>query len=382
MLKHYLVCRFVTKAFGTEQINANQMLTEVTDTLRVLTFGLQKNLKYFHRSGDDEDTNMKMQFATVTKSLIEAAEQCEKHLAELEEKVRVLDVSAELAALRKVCKQAKKAGKNAKEKLNVGDMDQKEAESKLKEEAEKVKNAVFQQKYLEWTTGQHINEWRQVIHARNPEAGAHLEKVLLEYKIDNISELVVVDAAKVRKTLKVETLTDDQKMVLHEVNRIRSHFWGVWDSKRLAIRNAWLLVREQFLRIEDLKLIYSVLQGSLSIPPYWKSALVDGLELMTEGLLTTKPLTLEKVPGTMEYTRWDGSKRKQNISRYFFTDGEFEEGTQPQKKKLGPISAETTARMIMQLRDDMVELIGWGGKDGLAFDAPPDEAAGAAEGHA
>lgn len=78
-----------------------------------------------------------------------------------------------------------------------------------------------------------------------------------------------------------------------EINKVRSAFWNV--KPKSIFRNLWLLARENFIRMEDVKLFYNLLNGQVAVPGYWRDIVVDSLELLTAGLLQSKPLSLVKV---------------------------------------------------------------------------------------
>lgn len=78
-----------------------------------------------------------------------------------------------------------------------------------------------------------------------------------------------------------------------EINKVRSAFWNV--KPKSIFRNLWLLARENFIRMEDVKLFYNLLNDQVAVPGYWRDIVVDSLELLTAGLLQSKPLSLVKV---------------------------------------------------------------------------------------
>ena len=108
--------------------------------------------------------------------------------------------------------------------------------------------------------------------------------------------------------------------MLWQLNRVRANFWGL--SMPSPVRSLWLLVREQYLCLEDLRLGYSILRGDVKVPGYWHTCFRDGLVLLTEGL-DDQNLPLELVPVTAKVMLpyWDGSRREKEVTTSYFSDG-------------------------------------------------------------
>jgi hypothetical protein len=82
--------------------------------------------------------------------------------------------------------------------------------------------------------------------------------------IERVSQLIAVDRSSIQAHLagagggggEEEEEAREMLAVWREVNRVRANFWGL--TIPTPIRSLWLLVRNAFLSLEDLRLGYAV----------------------------------------------------------------------------------------------------------------------------
>jgi hypothetical protein len=206
-------------------------------------------------------------------------------------------------------------------------------------------------------------------HALDGTARSSLRALLEESSVQgassgslSVSSLLHVDPAKLPKGGR------GGAQVTCEINKVRSAFWNI--KPKSISRNLWLLARENFVRMEDVKLFYNLLNGQVAVPGYWKDIVVDSLELLTAGLLQSKPLSLVKVVSTQP----GAGGKERDLINYYFSDGE-DDPLNPGQKKRGRASANAVAEALVHLRRDICETLGWRGEGDEDTDEDEDERA-------
>mmetsp|Transcript_7835 Transcript_7835/g.17327 ORF Transcript_7835/g.17327 Transcript_7835/m.17327 type:complete len:553 (+) Transcript_7835:1237-2895(+) len=371
--------RFLVKALSSEEEDAQGALHATCDSLVALTIALRKSLTRFVTSPEAADPHApaRVPLINAAQALIEAAAAAMAHTDGLEHRLMVMAVSDELKSLGKASKQAKKAGTSVLEKLGVHQMTSAEkeaAQAAQRRQRMEVEGEVRRMEVLAWTSKAHIEAWFGMVASRAdaslpPESSrrirGHLRNLISRYSVESMSELVNLDAGRVALAVGAtgEALPMEERIFIqHAVNRVRAQFWGLKGDGRLAQRNAWLLVREQWLHLADLRLVYAVLGGHVTLPEYISEALRDGLLLLSAGLMPWRPLALHPVPYTKDFTSWDGSVRTKAVHHHFFSDGEHDsEGA----LSFGAVSADTVAEMVLQIRRETLKEVGWAPTDEL-----------------
>jgi hypothetical protein len=226
------------------------------------------------------------------------------------------------------------------------------------EKRARVQNSVRLGLTMEWTTQEYISCWAELVVKRNrlePQVEAAFRDMLKTRGIRGVAQLVGLDRSAIAHSLRQVT-REDMLPIWREVNRVRANFWGL--TIPTPVRSLWLLVREQFLCLEDLRLGYAILRGDVKIPDYWHTCFRDGLLLLTEGL-DDKAMPLRLVPVSVDLSLpyWDGTRRVKAVTSWFFTDGLTRADGDGLKR--GKVSAEVVASFLLQIRKDVVETIGW-----------------------
>ncbi|KAJ1489361.1 hypothetical protein T484DRAFT_1780197 [Baffinella frigidus] len=276
-----MLCSICTKCTFLRQ-DAQGALHATCDSLVALTIALRKRFVTSPEAADPH-APARVPLINAAQALIEAAAAAMAHMGGLEHRLMahtdglehrlmVMAVSDELKSLGKASKQAKKAGTSVLEKLGVHQMTSAEKEAAQlgvhqltvveKEAAQmtgaekvtaqaaqrrqrmEVEGEVRRMEVLAWTSKAHIEAWFGMVASR---ADASLPP-----EVESMSELVNLDAGRVALAVGAtgEALPMEERIFIqHAVNRVRAQFWGLKGDGRLAQRNAWLLVREQWLHL-------------------------------------------------------------------------------------------------------------------------------------
>ena len=366
-LKH-TTARVVVSALTSEHEHADAMLRETADTLRVLKSGVLKAWRYFSDHivdrPDDDLQRCKRELGAAAQALAKAAELIARQAPKVAKDLIVMDCTRQEEALMRLAKEARKAAQMVLKDIKM-DGATKADESQLKQMASerqaRVQAAVLLNDTAEWTTEEYIAAWADLVvkrHGLAPAAEAGFKDMLRALNVKRIGQLVRVDRAGIQRALHDAALPDAAALSLavwREVNRVRANFWGL--TVPAPIRSLWLLVREAFLCLEDLRLGYAILRGDVVVPGYWHTCFRDGLLLLTQGLdVASAPLALMEVQSEVMLPDWDGTRKSKLVSNFYFTDG-HSDGSGPRR---GKASAEVVAQMVLQIRKDVVEAIGWG----------------------
>ena len=184
-----------------------------------------------------------------------------------------------------------------------------------------------------------------------------LRAVLKEFNVYHIGSLVKLDIDELFLKLKSKGINDQVATALvQEVNKVRSSFWNM--RTKHVQQGLWLLVREQYLCIDDLRLFYNVLDGRIVVPAYLLAALQDGVELMTKGIDRDCPVRLERVSFSFEAINREGRVQEVFCYRHFFTDA-VRDATDSQAVVSDKISAETAAELLVAIRREITSTVGW-----------------------
>ena len=226
--------------------------------------------------------------------------------------------------------------------------------------AAQASEALKQREYLKWNSHHYTKSWIDIIQTRSqlkPHTCKELARVLREFDVQDIGSLIGLNMDQFLQTIRNGGVEEgDVVKILHEMNKVRSSFWKM--RTHTIQRSLWLLLREQYLRTEDLKLFYNVLDGNLKVPAYLMTAVQDGLELLTLGLDQDRSLHLVRVPTSLEVVNSEGNVYAINCFRHFFTDDTIEDSSAP-PSRMGKISAETLAELLLAVRREIVHSVGW-----------------------
>ena len=251
--------------------------------------------------GDYHIHGEKLKLADAAHCVRKAGEVVLKKAQKLGHDVVGIDCSREVALLLRLGKDANKAGHMVLKAIRMdgattADKDRMKRETE--ERRRRVETAVRLGAVVEWCTKEHMDCWRDLVIARNrldadPSVADCFKHMLAERGIKRVGQLISLDRAAIFSSLHPHVPPSDRLAIWREVNRVRASFWGL--TITTPVRSLWLLVREQFLCLEDLRLGYAILRGDVKIPAYWHTALRDGLLLLTE-VHTFFFLLLESLP--------------------------------------------------------------------------------------
>lgn len=312
---------------------------------------------------DSADDNTKMRYANAANSMISFSHRAKLLVEDLSQRVVLLDIRLALhhlsitlkASKRQALKVLRASGLDVKSTSQVSESRESEMEM-----ASQASRALEGRQYLLWNSHHHTKSWIDIIQRRNQlkhQTCNQLGVMLRECGVNNVGSLVSLSLDQLSQTLRARGVGPEEILpITQEISKIRSSFWNM--RTRCAERSLWLLVREQYLRTEDLRLFYSVLDGNLVVSTYLMAALRDGLELLTFGLDRDSHLRLVKVNFSFDVMSDEGKVHKITSCRHFFSDQHSGDPLAPPGRK-GKVSAETVGELLMAIRREIVHSLGW-----------------------
>ncbi|EKX54377.1 hypothetical protein GUITHDRAFT_99859 [Guillardia theta CCMP2712] len=280
-----------------------------------------------------------------------------KSVRELFSRIKYFDFSEEVQRLLQVSKKAKKVSSLLLKSLHI------DRSSLLLEDGGQdwvsVRKAVEDMEIFTWRSRDFIEEWERSI-ASDPlvplETTRRIARPAL-LGVRSFADLVDMDRFKLQELLQEQ---EEQEVTLRfpflfHVNAVRSKFWEVETS--LYARNLFLLTRERFLCLDDVKLMHAVLEGYVKVKSHSKSLLLDGLFLLTDGLRPNRSLQI--VPVREQTIIQTSVERKhKEVTHFYFSDLEPSEDARA-SVRCGKIAANTVAAMVVFLRQEILETLGW-----------------------
>ena len=287
--------RVVVSCFTHENEHARSVLRETCDSIRVLNNCLLKSWRYFTKHvegqadlGEDEIQGEKVKLADAAHTLARAGEMLKKKAHKVMKELAAIDCTRLLTLALRLAKESSKTSQTVLKAIKMDGATTADKE-KLKRDAlerrQRVETAVRLGSVVEWTTKEHIDVWAELILERNqldkdPTVSEAFKQMLQDKKIKRVGQLVELDRSTLTSFLQPLVPESERLKIWREVNRVRAAFWGL--TIPTPIRSLWLLVREQFLCLEDLRLGYAILRGDVKIPDYWHTSFRDSLLLLTE----------------------------------------------------------------------------------------------------
>jgi Ca2+-binding EF-hand superfamily protein len=372
--------RVVVSCFTHETEHSRSVLRETCDSIKVLNSCLLKGWRYFnkHIEGQSDVTQDEIQagknkLAEAAHALARAGGLLKKNSHKVIKELVAIDCTKLLTLAIRLANESNKVSLVVLKAIQMDGATTADKE-KLKRDAlerrRRVETAVRLGSVVEWTTNEHIDCWADLVLQRNdldkdPVASSALKNMLRDKKIQRVGQLVNLDRSALTSFLHSYLPESERLKIWREVNRVRASFWGL--TIPTPVRSLWLLVREQFLCLEDLRLGYAILRGDVKIPDYWHTSFRDSLVLLTQGLDDAqKPLQLVPVEESLKLPYWDGTRREKTITSWYFSDMQ----KAGERYRIGKVSAQVVAQFILHIRKDVVETIGWAP---TADDADDDE---------
>jgi Ca2+-binding EF-hand superfamily protein len=357
--------RFVSEIFSSEETQAISIIHMIADALRILSSCLGKSLLREHQSISLENikADQLQRISTAASTIANFCDYSKLQVQRLILSIQCLRLQPALDNLVMTIKKSEHQAVNILRELKM-DLASKiemskalETDQMLTEEAAK---ALKRSDFLQWTSSRHTKCWLELIQMRqNLKAGTikELATLLKEYRVQDVGGLTDLGAQSIKQKLESKNVESQEiQIVLQEINLVRGMFWNT--ETNTSRRNLWILVREQYLRTEDLQFFYNILDGHLTAPSYVLAALQDGLGFLTCNLAQDCYLKLVEVPFTFEINVDGGKVKYVPCSRHFFTDKKGDNAVLGHFQ-VGQISAEAVVELLMAIRREVTHSIGW-----------------------
>ena len=356
--------RIVSAVFSSEEEHAVLVIRMTADAVRILAWFLGRALRRELRSSETEGIGEAeaLAFSNAANTILFFCARAKNLVRDLVLRVFHLKIQDSLNYMRTILKKSKIQASKVLNKLGMDGKSKSELSAALEKErylAHLATTALKGGDVLQWDSHQFTAAWTDMVQKRcklKPSTHRELDAVLRDCTVHDLGAVVQLDISSLVQKLKDKNAeAKELTAIVHELNKVRSTFWKI-RTKR-AQRSLWLLVREQYLCIDDLSLFYSMLSGDLAVPAYLLAALEDALELLTFELGRDCPLRVVEVSSSFKVVDYEGRFREISCLRRFFTDAG--EDSASQAVRTGKISAETASELLMAIRREVTRSIGW-----------------------
>jgi Ca2+-binding EF-hand superfamily protein len=357
--------QFISEIFSSEETHAISIICMIADALRILSTCLGKALLREHRSTCSEHSkeDQKQRISIAASTIENFCYHSKLQVQRLIQSIQHLRLQPALDNLIVIIKKSERQAGNILRELKMDPASKDELTKALQDDLileKEADEAIKQSDFLQWTSSRHTKCWLSLIQKRRnlkPETSKEMATFLKENKIQDVGGLIDLGTKSISQKLESNHAeTQEIQKVLQEVNLVRGSFWNMQTQR--SHRNLWMLVREQYLRTEDLRFFYNILDGHLIVSAYVLAALRDGLDFLTSNLANDCILQLVEVPFTFEIDVGEGKIKYVSCTRHFFTDKQGDDSFQCHVQ-LGHVSAEAVVELLMAIRREVTHSIGW-----------------------
>jgi hypothetical protein len=357
--------RFVTDIFSSEETQAVSIIFMIADALRILSTCLGKALLREHRGVGLESIkeDQLQRIATAASTIANFCNHSKLQVQRLSQSIHQLKLHPALDNLMMIIKKSEHQAVSILRELKMDLASKMEVSKALATELNLEKEAaeaLKQGEFLQWNSTWHTRCWSALIQMRRnlqSKTSKEVTALLKENKVQDVGTLIDLGTQAISQKLESSNVEAQEiKEVLQEFNLVRGAFWNM--KTKQSHRNLWLLVREQYLHTEDLRLMYSILYGHLIVPAYIFAALHDGLDFLTSNLAHDCNLYMVEVPFTFEIDVGEGKIKNISCTRHFFTDKKPDYSSLCYTQ-LGQVSAEAIVELLMAIRCEVTHSLGW-----------------------